>query len=72
MDVVLRAFLVEACALGVVVELPVDFLEVPGILELDDVQHHLRLGRDGFYVGLHAFGEGKELLVEDEVQLVDR
>ena len=49
-DVVLRPLLVEAGALGVVVELAVDLLEVPGVLQLHDVEDHLQakgyLGRD--------------------------
>ena len=71
MDVVVSLLLVEAGRLRVVVELPVDLLEVPRILELDDVEYDLRLRRDAFDVGLHALREGDVFLVEDEVQLVD-
>ena len=71
-DVVFGLLLVETGLLRVVVELAVDFFEVPRILELDDVEDDFRLGRDALDVGLDPLREGHELLVEDKMQLVDR
>ena len=71
-DVVLGLLLVETGLLRVVVELAVNFFEVPRVFELDDVENDLRLGRDALDVGLDPLREGRELLVEDKMQLVDR
>ena len=70
-DVVLCLLFVKAGAFGVVVEFGVDFFEVPGVLELDDVEHDVRLRRYGVDVALDPFGQRLVLLVEDEVELVD-
>ena len=70
-DVVLRLLLVEAGTFGVVVEFGVDFFEVPGVLELDDVEHDFRLRRYGVDVAPDPFGQRLMLRVEDEVELVD-
>ncbi len=71
-DVVGSLLLVEAGRLGVVVELGVHLLEVPGVLQLNVVQHDLRLGGDASDVGLDALGEVLVRLVVDDVQFVDR
>ena len=71
-DVVLRPVLMEAGALGVVVELRVDLLEIPRVLQVDDVEDHTRLGRDGVDVAFDPLRERRVLRIEDEVQLVDR
>ena len=70
-DVVQRLLLVKAGPFREVVELLVDLLEVPGVLELDDVEDDIGLWRDACDIRLHPLGEVRVLLVEDEVQFVD-
>ena len=62
----------EAGGHRVVVELGVHLLEIPGVLQLDVVQHDLRLRGDTSDVGLDALGKVLVGLVVDDVQFVNR
>ena len=70
-DVIARSLLMKAGKLGVVVEFLVNLLEVPRILQLDDVEDNLRFRRYLADVGFHALGERRVLAAEDQMQLVD-
>ena len=72
MDVVAGLLLVETRRLGVVVELLVNFLEVPGILELDDVENNLCFGRNAPDVGFDALGQILVFAIENKVQFINR
>jgi hypothetical protein len=71
-DVVPGLFLVETGLLRIVVELAIDFFEVPRVFKLDDVEDDLSLGRDALDVGLYPFRKRRELIVEYKMQFVDR
>ena len=71
-DVVAGLLFVEAGGLCVVVELLVDFLEVPGVLELNDVEDDVGLGRDAVDVRPNPFSKVLIFAIENQVQFVNR
>ena len=70
-DEVVFFFGVEGVAAGKVVECGVDLLEVPGVLEVDEVGADDGFGGDGGDVGGDLLGEFGELAGVDQFEALD-
>ena len=72
MDEVVCVVLMKARLPCQVVELGIHLLEVPWILEGDDVEYHICFGGDRVDVFFEESSEGGEFRGEDQMQFIDR